>query len=66
MSKRFKKKDKLYTNFDNNEILREEDNLIRCYGKDDGHPIRILFGLYGRHKLGMSLSSLFSFGSHSI
>lgn len=59
MSKRFKKKDKLYTNFDNNEILREEDNLIRCYGKDDGHPIRILFGLYGRHKLGMSLSSLF-------
>lgn len=43
----------------NDLLFREEDNLIRCYSKNDGHPIRILFGLYGHHKREIIISSLF-------
>lgn len=59
MLKLFRKKDRLETNFNNAEIMAEEKNIIRCYNKNAGHPIKTLFGFYSRHKGAMTLSTIF-------
>ncbi len=58
MLKLFRKKDKLETTFNNAEIMAEEKNIIKCYNQNVDKPIKILFGFFKRHKLGMTVSSI--------
>lgn len=58
MLKLFKKRDKLETNFSNEKIMAEEKNIIKCYNKFAGHPLKILFGFFGRHKLKMTMATV--------
>lgn len=45
-----RKKDKYATTFDNERIMHEEENILRCYKKYNARPIRTLIGIYGNHK----------------
>ena len=53
------KKAKKETYFDYAKVLREEKDLIKCYEKNQGHPIKTLFGLYSKHKWEMIISTIF-------
>ena len=55
----FFKKSKKETYFDYGKVLREEKDLIKCYEKNQGHPIKTLFGLYSKHKWEMLISTIF-------
>lgn len=55
----FRKKDRYATTFDNERIMREEENLMRCYRKYNSSPIKTLMGLYANHKKLMVVSTLF-------
>lgn len=45
--------------FQNNEIMKREEQIIECYKKHDGHFLRVFFGLYRHNVKELLLSSFF-------